>query len=57
MTDFKNIPLIKPQNNLDIKNAIIFLHGYGANGKDLINIGHEWKEKHPHGIYLSECSI
>ena len=53
MTDFKNIPLIKPQNNLDIKNAIIFLHGYGANGKDLINIGHEWKEKHPHTVFIS----
>tara|TARA_B100000963_G_C22587987_1_gene654082 strand:+ start:430 stop:1086 length:657 start_codon:yes stop_codon:yes gene_type:complete len=53
MIDFENIPLIVPENGPDIKNAIIFLHGYGANGKDLINIGHEWKESLPNTIFIS----
>ena len=34
---------IKPDEK--IENAVIFLHGYGANGKDLIEIGNIWKKK------------
>ena len=33
---------IKPEKK--IENAVIFLHGYGANGKDLIEIGNIWKK-------------
>ena len=33
-----------PEEN-KVKNAIVFLHGYGANSEDLINIGLEWKKE------------
>ena len=33
---------IKPDK--EIKSTVIFLHGYGANGKDLIEIGNIWKK-------------
>ena len=42
---------IKPEKK--IENAVIFLHGYGANGKDLIEIGNIWKKNLPNTIFLS----
>ncbi len=27
--------IIKPENGVEIKNAIILLHGYGGDGKDI----------------------
>jgi phospholipase/carboxylesterase len=42
---------IKPEKK--IENAVIFLHGYGANGKDLIEIGNIWKKNLPDTIFLS----
>ena len=42
---------IEPEKQ--IKNAVIFLHGYGANGKDLIEIGNIWKKNLPNTIFLS----
>ena len=40
---------------------IIFLHGYGANGHDLINIGNAWRKELPKTMFISpnapfECS-
>jgi phospholipase/carboxylesterase len=42
---------IEPQEKP--KNIIVFLHGYGANGQDLIGIGAEWKRALPHTIFIS----
>ena len=42
---------IKPDK--EIKSAVIFLHGYGANGKDLIEIGNIWKKSLPGTIFVS----
>ena len=53
MALINNIPMIVPDKNSDVKNAIVFLHGYGANGKDLISIGHEWKDKLKNTIFIS----
>ena len=36
MTFCLNSTIIKPENNLEIKNAIILLHGYGGDGKDIV---------------------
>ena len=36
-----------------IENAVIFLHGYGANGKDLIEIGKVWKKNLQNTIFLA----
>ena len=30
-----NTTIIKPENNENIENAIILLHGYGGDGKDI----------------------
>ena len=35
------------------KNAVIFLHGYGANSEDLINIANLWIDKLPETLFLS----
>ncbi len=43
---------ILPQTK-KIERAIIFLHGYGANGKDLISIGHSWEDKLRETLFLS----
>lgn len=46
-------PIILPNNDSKVKNAIVFLHGYGANGNDLINIGAEWKDKMKNTLFVS----
>ena len=37
----------------DNKNAVIFLHGYGANSNDLIGIANIWINSLPNTIFLS----
>ena len=39
-----NGQILLPKEN-KVKNAIVFLHGYGANAEDLINIGEELNPK------------
>ena len=38
MTFCLDTVLIKPQKDVQIKNAIILLHGYGGDGKDILPI-------------------
>ena len=54
MSDFKllNGPKIEPASKT-IKNIVLFLHGYGANGSDLINIASEWIDILPNTIFYS----
>ena len=35
--------IIKPENGSDIKNAVILLHGYGGDGKDISMLTLNWK--------------
>ncbi len=44
---------IKPENDNLIKNAIILLHGYGGDGKDISMITLNWKRFLPNTIFLS----
>ena len=44
--------ILLPEEN-KVKNAIVFLHGYGANSEDLINIGLEWKQDLPSTAFIS----
>lgn len=37
----------------NVKHAVIFLHGYGANGQDLLPIGNEWAEALPDTVFLA----
>jgi phospholipase/carboxylesterase len=32
---------------------VIFLHGYGANGDDLLNLGYEWRDTLPNTLFAS----
>ena len=44
--------IIKPENNSKIKNAIILLHGYGGDGKDISMLTYNWKRHLPHTIFI-----
>ena len=35
--------MIKPENGYEIKNAVILLHGYGGDGKDISMLSLNWK--------------
>ena len=44
--------IIKPEVNFDIKNAIILLHGYGGDGKDISMLTLNWKRHLPNTIFF-----
>ena len=53
---------IKPENNVEIKNAIILLHGYGGDGKDISILSLNWKRYLPNTVFIcpnghEKCSI
>lgn len=39
-------PTLSPKSG-KAKSLVVFLHGYGANGADLLSIGHEWRSYLP----------
>lgn len=49
----KNYYDLKPLSNQKPKNLVIFLHGYGADGRDLISIGEKWKNHMPDTYFFS----
>jgi len=54
--------IIKPESNVEIKNAIILLHGYGGDGKDISMLSLNWKRHLPNTIFIcpnghESCSI
>ena len=62
MTFCLNTTIIKPENDEKIKNAIILLHGYGGDGKDISILSLNWKRHLPNTIFLcpnghEKCSI
>ena len=44
--------IIKPENDMPIKNAIILLHGYGGDGKDISILGMNWKRFLTNSVFL-----
>ena len=52
MTFCLNSVIIKPENGIEIKNAIILLHGYGGDGKDISILSLNWKRYLPNTIFL-----
>ena len=52
MTFCLNSTIIRPKNNLEIKNAIILLHGYGGDGKDISMLSLNWKRHLPNTIFI-----
>ena len=57
-----NTTIIKPDQNNKINNAIILLHGYGGDGKDISMLTLNWKRFLPNTVFLcpnghEKCSI
>ena len=52
MTFCLDSTIIKPENNASIKNAIIFLHGYGGDGKDISLLSLNWKRYLPNTVFI-----
>jgi phospholipase/carboxylesterase len=45
-------PRLEPRSG-PARQLVVFLHGYGADGKDLIDIGRAWQEMLPHAAFVS----
>ena len=52
MTLSLNSIIIKPENGIQIKNAIILLHGYGGDGKDISALSLNWKRHMPNTVFI-----
>tara|TARA_A100001011_G_scaffold388040_1_gene466902 strand:- start:320 stop:973 length:654 start_codon:yes stop_codon:yes gene_type:complete len=62
MTFCLNSIIIKPENNVEIKNAVILLHGYGGSGEDISSLTLNWKRHLPNTVFIcpnghETCSI
>ena len=44
--------IIKPEKDIEIKNAIILLHGYGGDGKDISLLSLSWKRHMPNTVFI-----
>ena len=44
--------IIKPENEIEIKNAVILLHGYGGDGKDISMLSLNWKRHMPNTVFI-----
>ena len=52
MTFCLNSTIIKPESNTKIKNALILLHGYGGDGKDISMLSINWKRHLPNTVFI-----
>jgi len=62
MTFSLKTTVIKPDENNKTDNAIILLHGYGGDGKDISTLTYNWKRFLPNTVFLcpdgnQTCSI
>ena len=53
MTFCLDCTILKPKNNADINNAIILLHGYGGDGKDISMLSFNWERHLPNTVFIS----
>ena len=54
--------ILKPEEGLEIENAIILLHGYGGDGQDISMLSLGWRRHLPNTIFIcpnghEKCSI
>jgi len=52
MTFCLTTTIVKPEKNIPIKRAVILLHGYGGDGKDISMLTLNWKRFLPNTIFL-----
>tara|TARA_B100001173_G_C15861063_1_gene492992 strand:+ start:169 stop:819 length:651 start_codon:yes stop_codon:yes gene_type:complete len=62
MTFCLNSIIIKPEEESEIKNAIVLLHGYGGDGKDISMLTLNWKRHLPNTVFIcpnghEKCAI
>mgnify|MGYP005635437263 FL=1 len=53
MTFCLDTTVVKPEKDTEVKNAIILLHGYGGDGKDISMLTLNWKRFLTNTIFLS----
>ena len=53
MTFCLSTTIVKPDKDIIVKNAVILLHGYGGDGKDISMLTLSWKRFLPNTIFLS----
>lgn len=46
-------PMLAPRSGGPAKQAIVLLHGYGADGSDLIGLGQHWGQLLPDALFVS----
>ncbi|RYE09215.1 MAG: phospholipase [Hyphomicrobiales bacterium] len=46
-------PMLPPKNGGAPKQLMVLLHGYGADGNDLISLGVQWRELWPEMLFVS----
>ena len=44
--------VIKPEKDAEIKNAVVLLHGYGGDGKDISILSLNWRRHLPNTIFI-----
>jgi len=49
-------PRLEPRSG-PARQLVVFLHGYGADGKDLIDIGRAWQGLIPHAAFVSPHAL
>ena len=52
MTFCLNTTIVKPEEGEEIKNAVILLHGYGGDGKDISMLTLNWKRFLKNTVFL-----
>ena len=62
MTFCLDSTIIKPENGMKVTSAIILLHGYGGDGKDISMLSLNWKRYLPNTIFIcpdghEKCSV
>ena len=62
MTFCLTTTIIKPEKNITINQAVILLHGYGGDGKDISMLTLNWKRFLPNTVFLcpnghEQCAI
>jgi phospholipase/carboxylesterase len=46
-------PMLPPKSGRAAKQLMVLLHGYGADGRDLIGLGGEWRDDYPDMLFVS----
>ena len=52
MTFCLDTTIVSPENSEDITSAIILLHGYGGDGKDISTLSMNWRRHLPNTIFI-----